>query len=190
MKKLFLYVFLLLLFCNVGFAKDSMTTIFKNSERIANWDAEAEINKMLSESSLPRCKGQEGFGWDEDKQENVEWNNCIGISDPSHINTDLTTFGTGLAVYVGEYVKGSFEGKGMLLWGDIKGLRRLYIGEFKNDVPHGEGVVTTGFTEPFPGRKQFLVRKAMGSDDSAVKGIWEDGYMIKIWKNGKWIDSE
>ena len=193
MKKAIFVIIFGLLWCNVGFGKDSMTTLFKNNEIIDKFNAEVELNKMLSNSSLPKCEGSEGLGWDEVKQEYVEWNNCIGKADPMHTNTDLSTAGwmvTELAVYVGEFVNGNFEGKGMILWGDIKGLRRLYIGEFKNDVPHGEGIVTTGFTEPFPGRKQLIIRRTMGTDDSAVKGIWEDGYRSKIWKNGKWIDWE
>jgi len=182
MKKLLGIVVLGLLWCNVVFG-DSLKTILKNSERVVNFNPETELNNMLSSSSLPKCKGQNGFGWDDVKKENIEWNNCIGISTFSYDDV----WDGAPQWYVGEFKNASFNGNGILLIGG-EGISLLYVGQFKNDELHGEVIRTIG--SPAMGKKYLVGRKARGYDDSAIRGIWENGELISIWKNGKWIEIE
>ena len=115
------------------------------------WSLEKNVKKtkkkkkiIKTEINLPKCEGKNP----------AKWNNCLGV----FLSNDGDK-------YEGEYQSGKIVRGTALYPGGAK-----YEGDFKNDIPHGEGTF-------------------MYSDGSIYYGKFKngksDGQGIKTWKDGK-----
>ena len=228
MKKLSLYVFLFLVWCNVGFAytstmcitsfglsladcerriaecKKSWLSKKKCSEKISkdltkerkekiketgkkilenmSEEEKAEIGKKLQElfekeeksrnvaNALPKCEG------DDYKQ----WTNCIGTKIVLPEDKKDHT-----GKYVGEFVDGKLNGQGKFIYtGNHKyiGDGAIYTGQWKNDIPHGQGTFTYSDDVIYVGEFKDGVWFGQGiatyPDGKVEKGCWEYNKLV------------
>jgi hypothetical protein len=197
MKKLSLYIFLVLMFCNINIAR--------------------------AESTLPKCKDdaetwtncQGTYKFDNGDQYTGEWKNdkfhgqgtywyrdgCGGNSSPGEQGCK----------YIGEWKKGKRHGYDSLTWKDwnrsTEGRMPGYVGEWENNEPNGYGTInyesyaqgqaTTYVGEVKDGKKHgqgTLTMVAGGTDENGYtfigNTVMEDRTEKGIWKNNKLVDKQ
>tara|TARA_B100001173_G_scaffold302117_1_gene303437 strand:+ start:1029 stop:1622 length:594 start_codon:yes stop_codon:yes gene_type:complete len=158
MKKLSLYIFLVLMWCNVG-------------------------------NALPKCEGDDY----------TQWINCQGTYLKKEIGPGWKRD------FTGEFgsVPGKRHGKGSSKLYKDEIFDSTYVGEFKNDKPHGQGTESLATGEKYVGKWQDGERHGQGTctwaDGTKYEGKWKNhlrhgvGHMffsngseyIGDFKNGK-----
>ena len=171
MKKLSLYIFLVLMWCNVGFAEcikgDCIngygTYTLDGSKYVGEFKDGSPHgqgtfigvngNKYVGEHKNGKMNGQGTFTWASGK---FAGNKYAGeFKDNKRHGLGTYTYANG-EKYVGEWKDGEPNGQGTHTFtnGD------KYVGEFKNGSQHGQGIYTY-------------------ADGTVEKGIWENGKLIK-----------
>ena len=121
-------------------------------------------NTSFAESSLPPCQGED----------DTQWTNCFG----TYLKKDLEDGYT--RDYTGEFgnTPGKREGKGKSKLYKDGNLDGEYVGEFKNDVVHGQGTQTYASGHKYVGEHKDDKRHGQGTF------TWADGRVMRgIWKN-------
>jgi len=136
MKKLSLYIFLGLLWCNVGFA-ECIKGDCTNGYGTYTW---ANGNKHVGEFKDGIPHGQGTYTWADGDKYVGEWKDGI----PHGLGTYTWANGN---KYVGEFKDGKQHGQGTFTWADGD----KYVGEFKDGKEHGQGTYTFPDGEKYVG---------------------------------------
>ena len=130
-------------------------------------------------SNLPACKGSYNPN---------TWTNCFG----TYIGGNSQGKWAG-DKYVGEFVDGSFNGKGTYYFlGDHEFKGDIYIGEFKDNLKHGQGTYTFADGDKYIGEHKDNLKHGQGtytfSNGAKYVGEFRDGEYngqgIFIFSNG------
>ena len=121
------------------------------------------INMGLSQAQtmLPSCKGTDVS----------QWHECRGIVDEADYS------------YAGDFVRGKFEGRGILEFTADKFQGDYYQGEFKNGMKHGFGIYFFANGEKYVGQYQFGKRNGKGTYSfpdgrAALSGMWSNNQFV------------
>ena len=124
---------------------------------------------LTQASSLPPCKGSD----------DTKWTNCYGKYLKKEILPGITRD------YTGEFgnIPGKRHGKGTSKTYRDGKLAGEYIGEFKNDRSHGQGIAIMENGKKYDGEWKNGKRHGQGTfthtDGYVEKGIWENGKLVK-----------
>ena len=134
-----------------------------------------------SGSALPKCPEQR-------LPTQLPWSNCFG----TYIGGNSQGKWAG-DKYVGEFVDGSFNGKGTYYFlGDHEFKGDIYIGEFKDNLKHGQGTYTFADGDKYIGEHKDNLKHGQGtytfSNGAKYVGEFRDGEYngqgIFIFSNG------
>ena len=171
MKRLSIYIFLVLMWCNVGFAEciegdcingygtyttDGSKYVGEFKDGLPHGQGTfigVNGNKYVGEHKNGKMNGQGTFTWASGE---FAGNKYAGeFKDNERHGQGTYTYANG-EKYVGEWKDGEPNGQGTHTFtnGD------KYVGEFKNGSQHGQGIYTY-------------------ADGTVEKGIWENGKLIK-----------
>ena len=114
-----------------------------------------------AQNVLPTCKGGDVS----------QWHECRGIVDEADYS------------YAGDFVRGKFEGRGILEFTADKYQGDYYQGEFRNGMKHGFGIYFFANGEKYAGQYQFGKRHGKGtysfSDGrAALSGAWSNNQFL------------
>ena len=124
----------------------------------------------LSQSSLPECKGNDIKNPIKKFIKIRKWTNCHGIF-----------LGLKGEMYIGEFYKGKFHGKGTFTAAD-----RKYVGEYKKHLMHGQGIYTYANGDKYVGEWKKGLRHGKGifthANGKIEEGIWKKDKLVKLKK--------
>ena len=125
-----------------------------------------KIESKKPMSNLPACKGSYNPN---------TWTNCFG----TYIGGNSQGKWAG-DKYVGEFVDGSFNGKGTYYFlGDHEFKGDIYIGEFKDNMKHGQGTYTFADGDKYIGEHKDNLKHGQGTytfaDGAKYVGEFRDG---------------
>ena len=168
MKKLSLYIFLVLLVCNVGFAQ-CIEGDCKNGYGTFTFP---DGRKYVGESKDNKKHGQGTYTWASGAEYVGEWKD-----DTMHgVGTHTWKGGD---KYVGEFKDGQSHGQGTYTW--IIGSK--YVGQYKDGEQHGQGTYTHGDGTKYVGEFKDSEYHGQGTltytDGRIDNGIWKKGKLIK-----------
>jgi hypothetical protein len=114
-----------------------------------------------AQNVLPTCKGGDVS----------QWHECRGIVDEADYS------------YAGDFVRGKFEGRGILEFTADKYQGDYYQGEFKNGMKHGFGIYFFANGEKYAGQYQFGKRHGKGTYSfpdgrAALSGPWSNNQFL------------
>jgi len=115
----------------------------------------------LAESTLPSCKGQDVS----------QWHACRGVLDDTEFS------------YAGDFMRGKFEGRGILEFTSDKFQGDSFQGEFKNGLKHGFGIYFFANGEKYVGQYQFGKRQGKGTYSFPNGQVPLSGN----WSNNQWV---
>jgi hypothetical protein len=116
---------------------------------------------LSAQTVLPSCQGKDVS----------QWNGCRGVLDDPEYS------------YAGDFVRGKFEGRGILEFTADKYQGDYFQGEFKNGLKHGFGIYFFANGEKFAGQYQFGKRQGKGTYSFANGKPPLTG----IWSNNQWV---
>ena len=155
MKKLSLYIFLGLLWCNVGFA-ECIKGDCTNGYGTFTWKSgEFAGDRYVGEFKDGKQHGQGTFTY-------ADGDKYIGEFKDDYLHGQGTYTWANGNKYVGEFKDGKQHGQGTFTWADGD----KYVGEYKDGKQHGQGTYTY-------------------ADGTVEKGIWEEGLLVEEWKDGE-----
>ena len=119
------------------------------------------MNSVAAQTVLPTCQGQDVS----------RWHACRGIFDDADYS------------YAGDFVRGKFEGRGILEFTADKYQGDYYQGEFKNGLKHGFGIYYFANGEKYVGQYQFGKRQGKGTysfpnGKPALSGNWSNNQFV------------
>ena len=124
-------------------------------------------NLVLAQSSLSECKGNDIKNPIKKFIIIRKWTNCHGIF-----------LGLKGEMYIGEFYKGKFHGKGT-----FTAAGRKYVGEYKKHLMHGQGIYTWANGAKYVGEWKDAKFHRLGtytfSDGRVLKGIWKKSELIE-----------
>ncbi len=114
-----------------------------------------------AQMAMPTCQGNDI----------LQWHACRGVLDDKEFS------------YAGDFMRGKFEGRGILEFTAEKFHGDYYQGEFKNGIKHGFGVYFFANGEKYAGQYQFGKRHGKGTYSfpdgrPALSGQWVNNQFI------------
>lgn len=116
---------------------------------------------LSAQTVLPSCQGQDVS----------QWNGCRGVFDDAEYS------------YAGDFVRGKFEGRGILEFTADKYQGDYFQGEFKNGLKHGFGIYFFANGEKYVGQYQYGKRQGKGTYS------FPNGKppLTGMWSNNQWV---
>ena len=155
MKKLSLYVFLVLMFCNVAQA----LPVCEGSD-ISKWT---------------NCKGTYSISDGIKYAGEFKDDELYGLETLTLEDIYSSTYGT---KYVGEFKNGLHHGQGIIIYAF-----GFYVGQFKYGKRHGQGTWTSADGEKYVGEHKNGKRHGQGTytreDGTVKKGKWKNGDFVE-----------
>jgi len=194
MKKLSLYIFLVLMWCNVGFAEciegdciNGYGTYTSDGSKYVGEFKDGSPhgqgtfigvngNKYVGEHKNGKMNGQGTFTWASGK---FAGNKYAGeFKDNERHGQGTYTYANG-EKYVGEWKDGKRHGRGTYTYANDD----KYVGEYKDGKWHGQGTYTWASGSKYVGEHKDGEEHGQGiftrTDGTIKKGIWEKGKLIK-----------
>ena len=162
MKKLFLYFFIFLMFCNITLAQSSLPECDGN-------DIKSSLKKFFKIKKWTNCYGKATFS---------SGDIYVGEFYNGHEHGQGTlTFLNG-SIHIGQFKDGKFYGYGTHISAD----GRKYVGQWENGTHNGQGTLTETNGDQYVGKFKRGYFHGLGTftfaDGTIDKGIWRKGKLI------------